>query len=134
MELYRIKEIINYGGFFAGETVSIVAVPYGQATPELDFTIDEGVFHNLTDRHKIVAGMVLALSVKDDNKVTEAYILAAESRTALREAVDTSTPAEKAYRVFAFKCPVCELWVRGEPEKVTADRYTCRVCGETFEA
>lgn len=131
---YLVKEVINYGGFFAGDTVSLVAVPYGESGPTYDFTIDEGVFENLADRHKVVAGMVLGLTVEDDDKVTGAHILAAESRDALRAAVDEDTPAEKAYRVFAYRCPRCDFWVRGEPEEVGDGVYECRVCEETFEA
>lgn len=133
-QLYYVDEIINYGGFFAGETVSLVVVPYGDTEPKYDFTIDEGVFDNLSDRHAVKAGMVLSLKLEDESKVTEARIMAAEDRTVLREAVNEDAPAEKEYRVFAYKCPECELWVRGEPDEVDEGTYRCRVCNETFNA
>lgn len=133
-QLYYVDEVINYGGFFAGETVSLVAVPYGESEPAYDFTIDEGVFENLKDRHKIKAGMVLALTVEEESKITTARIMATEDREALREAVDEDAPVEKEYRVFAYRCPRCDLWVRGEPDEVEEGTYRCRVCGETFTA
>lgn len=133
-QLYYVDEIINYGGFFAGETVSLVAVPYGDTGPKYDFTIDEGVFANLSDRHAVKAGMVLVLNVEDESKVTGAQILAAKDRQTLRDAVDEDAPAEKEYRIFAYKCPQCDLWVRGEPDQVEEGTYRCRVCDETFNA
>lgn len=133
-QLYYVDEIINYGGFFAGETVSLVAVPYGSTEPKYDFTIDEDVFDNLSDRHAVKAGMVLSLELKEESKVTAARIMAAGDREVLREAVDEGAPAEKEYRVFAYKCPQCSLWVRGEPDQIDTGTYRCRVCQETFNA
>ncbi len=133
MALYCVEEVLNYGGFFAGDTVTLIAVPLGQKEPKLDLVIDEYVFDNLKDRHKIVAGMVLDLEIENGQKVTGARIVAAKTREALREAIDSRTPADREYRIFAYRCPSCDFWVRGEPEQVAPDTCRCRVCGATFQ-
>lgn len=134
MALYYVEDVLNYGGFFAGDTVTLIAVPFGETEPKLDLVIDEYVFDNLKDRHKIVPGMVLDLTIENGQKVTAARIVAAQTREALREAVETSAPADRAYRIFAYRCPACNFWVRGEPDQVSPDTYRCRVCGATFQA
>lgn len=132
MALYRVEEVLNYGGFFAGDTVSLIAVPFGQDGPKLDAVIDEHVFDNLKDRHRVVAGMVLDLTVEAGQKVTAARIVAARTREELRAAVSCDTPPHQGYRICAYRCPRCDLWVRGEPERVSERTCRCRVCGETF--
>ncbi len=133
MALYYVEEVLNYGGFFAGDTVTLIAVPFGKEEPKLDLVIDEYVFDNLTDRHKIVPGMVLDLEIENEQKVTAARIVAAKAREALREAVESSAPADREYRIFAYRCPACNFWVRGEPEQTAPDTCRCRVCGATFQ-
>ncbi|MDQ7030016.1 MAG: hypothetical protein Q9O62_09705 [Ardenticatenia bacterium] len=134
MALYRVTEVLNYGGFFAGDTVSLIAVPFGHTEPKLDLVIDEYVFDNLKDRHRIVAGMVLDLTVEQGQKVTAARVMAATTREALRAAVGCDAPVHNGYRICAYRCPHCHLWVRGEPERVSDTECRCRVCGEMFTA
>nr|WP_290666441.1 hypothetical protein [Ardenticatena sp.] len=133
--LYIVKEVLNYGGFFGGDTVSFIATRFGDPEErEYDFTVDEVVFTNITERHKVVEGMVLALDVAESGRVESAEVVAARSREALRAAIRDDAREEKPYRVFAYKCPVCELWVHGEPDHVGDTTYRCHVCGETFNA
>lgn len=128
-DLYRIREVLNYGGFFAGDTVTLIATPL-KGGDERDFTIDEQAFTNVVDRYKIAAGMILALEMEND-KVARATLVGAASREALRDAIDSTrerdAPVQAAYRVFAYRCPNCDAWIRGEPTEV-AGGYTCRVC------
>ncbi|MCZ7573416.1 MAG: hypothetical protein M5U01_33110 [Ardenticatenaceae bacterium] len=130
-DLYRIGEVLNYGGFFAGDTVTLLATPLAGGE-EHDFTIDENAFTNVIDRHKIIAGMILALEIQDD-KVATASLVGAASREALRAAIDTTRepppPAESAVRVFAYRCPDCHAWIRGEPQTAGGGDYRCLVCG-----
>jgi hypothetical protein len=127
---YRVVEVLNYGGFFAGDTVSLIARPLGGGD-EQDFTIDEHVFQNIKDRYKIVAEMVLSLDTEGD-KVTRASLVGGPSRDVLRDAIDPAReqadPAHKPYRVFAYRCPTCNTWVRGEPNEPTPGSYQCRLC------
>lgn len=133
--LYLVKEVLNYGGFFGGDTVAFIATRVGDTDgQEYDFTVDEVVFTNITDRHKVVEGMVLALDVADSGRVESAEVVAARSREALREAIRDDAHEEKPYRVFAYKCPACGLWVHGEPDHLGGNEYRCRVCGATFTA
>lgn len=128
-DLYRIREVLNYGGFFAGDTVTLVAEPLNGGD-ERDFTIDEQALTNVIDRYKIAAGMILAVETEGD-KVTEATVVGAATRETLRAAIDTTrepaAPAEAELRVFAYRCPHCQAWIRGEP-KTAGGVYTCRVC------
>ncbi|GAP64568.1 hypothetical protein ARMA_2991 [Ardenticatena maritima] len=133
--LYTVKEVLNYGGFFGGDTVSFIATRFDDPEGrEYDFTVDEGVFTNITERHKVVEGMVLALDVAESGRVEAAEVVAAQSREALRAAIRDDAHEEKPYRVFAYKCPACGLWVHGEPDHLGGNEYRCRVCQATFTA
>lgn len=129
-DLYRVKEVFNYGGFFAGDTVTLAAIPLAGGE-ERDFTIDEHVLTNVSDRHKIVAGLILALDTSGD-KVERATVVGAATRESLRATIDSNReredPAQAAYRVFAYKCPTCDAWVRGEPIAQAEGGYRCRLC------
>ncbi|MGH2544075.1 MAG: hypothetical protein ACRDIB_14845 [Ardenticatenaceae bacterium] len=134
MTKYRIREVLNYGGFFGGDTVSAIVVPYAGGE-ERDVTIDAHAFDNLKDRYKVMDGFILDLEV-DEGKVTHARILAAAQRDQLKEAIDPDTLSERErrYRVFAYKCSAEDLWVRGEPEELGSGRYRCVLCGQEFES
>lgn len=134
MALYRIKEVLNYGGFFGGDTVSAIVEPW-EGGDERDVTIDEHAFSNLKDRYKVLDGFVLDLTLNED-KVEAARIVAAPTREQLREAVDPATPSERErrYRVFAYRSPTLDLWVRGEPQELGEGRYRCIITGEEFSS
>lgn len=134
MARYRVKQILNYGGFFGGDTVSAIFEPY-EGGAECDFTIDEHAFDNLKDRYKVLDGFVLEIE-QDGGNVQLARILAAPTRQQLKEAIDPDTPSEQAhrYRVFAYKCSAEDIWVRGEPEQLSDSRYRCVLCGEEFSS
>ena len=134
MALYRVKQVMNYGGFFGGDTINAILEPYAGGD-EQDFTLDEHLFDNLKDRYKVLAGFVLELDT-DGEKVTHARICAAPERGQLKEAIDPDTPSEQAhhYRVFAYRCTAEGLWVRGEPEELGEGRYRCTLCGEEFQS
>ena len=131
--LYRIKEILNYGGFFGGDTVSAIVEPY-EGGDERDVTIDQHAFDNLKDRYKVLSGFVLELEFDERDTVTRARIVAAPERNELKEVIDADAPSEKArrYRVFAYRCAPEGLWVRGEPEELGGGRYRCILCGHEF--
>lgn len=135
-DFYQVREVLNYGGFFAGDTVTLTAAPF-KGGDDRDFTIDEHALTNVSDRHKIVAGLLLELDTTGD-KVERATVVGALSREVLRAAIDEArereNPAHPTYRVFGYKCPRCDVWVRGEPEPAEGGGYICRVCQEHFEA
>jgi hypothetical protein len=134
MAKYRITQVLNYGGFFGGDTISAVIVPY-DGGDEQDVTIDQHAFDNLKDRYKVMDGFILDLEL-DEGKVTHARILAAPERQQLKEAIDPRAPTEQArrYRVFAYRCSAEGIWVRGEPEELGDGRYRCVLCGQEFES
>ena len=134
MAKYRIREVLNYGGFFGGDTVSAICEPY-EGGEELDVTIDEHAFDNLKDRYKVQEGFVLELAWEGE-RVAKARILAAPERSQLKEAIDPDSPSEQArrYRVFAYRCSAEGLWVRGEPEELGEGKYRCVLCGEEFRS
>ncbi|MDQ4078700.1 MAG: hypothetical protein M3220_20970 [Chloroflexota bacterium] len=132
MALYKVKEVLNYGGFFGGDTISAIVEPYGGGA-EQDVTIDEHAFDNLKDRYKVLDGFILDLEM-DEGNVTNARIVAAPELQQLKEAIDPDAPSERErrYRVFAYKCSPEDIWVRGEPEELGEDRYRCVICGTEF--
>lgn len=137
MGLYRINQVLNYGGFFGGDTLSAIFEPFGGGE-EVDFTIDQHALENVSDRYKILDHFVLDIE-HEAGKVQRARVVAAPTRQQLKEAIDTSaqSEAERKYRVFAYKCTKCpygELWVRGEPEEVDKGIYRCVLCRQTFNS
>lgn len=136
MPLYRVKEILNYGGFFGGDTISAIFEPYGGGA-EQDFTLDQHTFDNLKDRYKVLDGFLLDLETDESgSKVTRARVVAAPERDQLKDAIDPDAPSEQArrYRVFAYRCSAEGLWVRGEPEELGEGRYRCVLCGTEFSS
>lgn len=134
MARYRVKEVLNYGGFFGGDTISAIVEPF-EGGDERDFTIDEHLFDNLRDRYKILDGFVLEIEA-DGDRVTRARVVAAPDRNQLKAAIDPAAPAEKErrYRVFSYLCPADSLWVRGEPEELAPGRYRCTLCAAEFHS
>lgn len=131
---FRVVEVLNYGGFFAGDTVTLIAAPL-QGGAERDFTIDEHVFQNVADRYKISAKMLLALDT-DGEKVSSATLIGAPTREELRAAIDPAREQQNLtsnmYRVFAYRCPTCEVWVRGGPDEPAPGIYRCRLCATSL--
>lgn len=122
--VYLINEVLNYGGFFAGDTVTVTARAAGGPAGEDTLTIDQGALTNLDDRFQILAGMALDVQ-QEGGHVVAAALIAAPDRTALRSIVKAKQPAHAvsapdgaasaAARVFAHHCPQCNLWILGAP-------------------
>lgn len=115
---YRIHEVLNYGGFFAGDTVTVIARAVAQPseeTVEKTFTIDQSAFTNIGgDRYKIVAGLALDLQFEGE-RVSAATVRAAQARALLRSTVVVVAAQLPAPRIFAHHCASCDLWILGEP-------------------
>jgi hypothetical protein len=143
LPIYLVDEVHNYGGFFGGDTVSLTASPLKAPDQALDLTIADNVFDNLTDRHKVVAGLALKLAL-DGDEVRRAHVIGARDRTVLRDALQrpASPPGPPALggteglttdqliRPLAYHCAACDLWIAGAPSGTGP--YTCRVCGATL--
>jgi len=130
--IYRIREVLNYGGFFAGDTVTVTAHAVAQTDDEVTLTIDQLALTNIDDRFQIVAGMALDVQLEGGH-VVAATLVAAPERAALRAAVKsgakapalaaqsaspdaggTPTPAGGP-RIFSHYCATCNLWILGAP-------------------
>lgn len=112
---YIVTEVHNYGGFFGGDTVTLSAQPAGAAGDELTLVIDEKALENVSERHKIVPGMVLALKM-DGERVDHAWVLSAAQHEELRAALGPVTiagPLDKPV-VLSKRCPSCERWTARE--------------------
>src|SRR6266480_5137176 len=90
---YIVKDVLNFGGFFGGETVTLDAAPMSAPDKITGFIIPEHVFDNLTVRHLIAAGMALGLVV-DNGEVRAARVLGAPTREQLKEIVKPPAPTE----------------------------------------
>ncbi|WP_322496977.1 hypothetical protein [Chloroflexus sp.] len=118
-----IREVLNVGGFFAGETVTLAAQQWPDGGPEQTVTIDDAAFTNVIARHLLTPGMILELQFAGD-RVEQATLLGAPDYAGLRAAwrqppiLPTPTP-----RVLSFRCPVCKVWVAA-----TGDPPVCAVC------
>ncbi|MEO5953398.1 MAG: hypothetical protein ABIQ44_13110, partial [Chloroflexia bacterium] len=88
---FRIIDVLNYGGFFGGETVTLDARPF--ATPERIFSyiIPEHLFDNLTQRHLIQPGVALGF-VLDGAEVRAARVLGAPTREQLKALIKPPAP------------------------------------------
>src|SRR5204863_7672606 len=62
---YLVTDVLNFGGFFGGETVTLDAAPMSAPEKNTGFIIPEHVFDNLTSRHLITAGISLRLVVEN---------------------------------------------------------------------
>jgi len=135
---YIIDEVLNYGGFFGGNTVTIYA--HTPATPDDDrkFIIAEQNFENLRDgdRFKVSEGQMLGL-VLDGDEVRSARLAGAPTREALRAATASPRPLpghELEVRSLAYHCGHCNLWIAGQPPRQGADGpYLCEICGNPLQ-
>ncbi len=126
---HLVREVINYGGFFGGDTISLTASPLDAPDEQSDFTIAEHDIENLQDKYQIVEGVVLGLAV-DGGEVRRARVLAAPTRDALYGAARVEAAGTGPTRVRASRCPACQLWIEGMPDGVEGGNTpTCRLCG-----
>ncbi len=125
---YEVVDVLNFGGFFGGETVTLDATPLTDPTKISGFIIPEHVFDNLTQRHLIAQGMVLGLVV-DNGEVRAARVLAAPTREQLKEIVKhpETAPGGPGPRALSYRCPNCDLWITGMPDQRDG-AYYCRLC------
>ncbi len=114
MSIYRLHDVLNYGGFFAGDTVTVTAHAVENPAEEQTITIDQIALTNVGDRYQIVGGMALELQFEGE-RVSAAKLIGAKDRTALRKAVNDRDKPLDAPRIFAHHCTQCDLWILGEP-------------------
>jgi rubrerythrin len=78
------------------------------------------------ERHRIVAGMLLALTMAGD-RVERAELVGAATRDELRSALGMPQFEEPlgAALIVSYACRTCGLWVAGQPRD-----GCCHVCGE----
>lgn len=116
---YLVREVHNFGGFFAGDTVTLSATHYpdGAADDEQTITIDQQALANVHDRHTICAGMLLELTMAGE-RVDRAELLGAATHAELRAALGAPAPAGRldGPQILSYRCPACELWIAGAPE------------------
>ena len=126
---YIVLDVLNFGGFFGGETVTLDAAVHADRDKVASFIIPEHVFDNLTQRHLVASGMLLGLVV-DTGEVRAARVLGAPTREQLKEIVKTPPPTEAGPgpRALMYRCPHCDLWLTGNPER-RDDGYYCLLCG-----
>jgi hypothetical protein len=127
---YIVDDVLNFGGFFGGETVTLDAHPMHDPKKLVSFIIPEHLFNNLTQRHLIAAGMALGLVV-DNGEVREATVQGAPTREQLKEIVKPPPPTEggPGPRALSYRCATCNLWVTGTPERRDDGSYYCLLCG-----
>lgn len=128
---YLVVDVLNFGGFFGGETVTLDAAPLTAPDKIAGFIIPEHVFDNLTQRHLIAAGMVLGLVV-DNGEVRAARVLAAPTREQLKELVKqpAATESGPGPRALSYKCGHDNLWITGMPQRHDDGAYYCTLCGQ----
>jgi hypothetical protein len=126
---YVVTDVLNFGGFFGGETVTLDAAPMADSEKISGFIIPEHVFDNLTMRHLIAPGMALGLVV-ENGEVRAAHVLGAPTREQLKEIVRPPETAESGPgpRALSYRCTNCNLWITGTPD-LRDGAYYCRLCG-----
>jgi hypothetical protein len=140
---FLVQQVDNFGGFFAGEIVTVTAIRRhspsqgaggnstdGEPSEEpRTLAIDERVFTNVRDRHTIAAGMLLKLALSGE-RVDRAELIGATSQAELRAALGTAPPAAPldGPLVLSYRCDPCGLWLAGAPED---DR--CWLCGHPID-
>lgn len=127
---YVVLDVLNFGGFFGGETVTLDASPMAQPDKVQSFIIPEHLFDNLTQRHLIAPGMALGLVV-DGGEVRAARVLGAPDREQLKQIVKPPAPVEggPGPRALMYRCTGCDLWITGMPNQKEDGAYYCRLCG-----
>lgn len=125
---YRVIDVLNYGGFFGGETVTLDARPFANPDRVFSYIIPEHLFDNLTQRHLIHPGIALGLVI-DGGEVRAARVLGAPTREQLKELVKPPAPeaGTAAPRALSYRCASCDLWISGMPE-LRDGSYYCRLC------
>lgn len=129
-ETYIVTDVLNFGGFFGGETVTLDASPLSDRSKFASFIIPEHVFDNLTVRHLISAGMALGLVV-ENGEVRAARVLGAPTREQLKEIVKPPSvdgAGGAAPRALSYRCAACDLWVAGTPRRAEDGSYYCLLC------
>ncbi|HEY0071978.1 MAG TPA: hypothetical protein VGE04_18610 [Chloroflexia bacterium] len=127
---YIVTDVLNFGGFFGGETVTLDAHPLSAPETFASFIIPEHLFDNLTQRHLIAPGMALGLVV-DNGEVRAARVLGATTREQLKEIVKPAAPSldgTPGPRALSYRCLSCNLWITGTPD-LREGTYYCRLCG-----
>ncbi len=127
---YIVTDVLNFGGFFGGETVTLDAYPLATPDKYASFIIPEHLFDNLTQRHLIAPGMALGLVV-DNGEVRGARVLGAPTREQLKEIVKHPPPdptSTAGPRALSYRCQSCNLWITGTPDQ-REGIYYCRLCG-----
>ncbi|MFL5732590.1 MAG: hypothetical protein ACJ78Q_05255 [Chloroflexia bacterium] len=132
---YVVTDVLNFGGFFGGETVTLDAAPMSAPEKISGFIIPEHVFENLTQRHLIAKGMALGLVV-DNGEVRVARVLGAPTREQLKEIVKPPPQADTGPgpRALSYKCVHCNLWIVGMPDMPGDGAYYCRLCGSKLSS
>ena len=127
---YRVIDVLNYGGFFGGETVTLDARPFSDPDRIFSCIIPEHLFDNLTQRHLIQPGVVLGLVV-DGGEVRAARVLGAPTRDQLKELVKPATHegSTAGPRALSYRCAHCDLWINGTPDRHDDGHYYCVLCG-----
>ncbi|MDQ5825994.1 MAG: hypothetical protein M3441_17500 [Chloroflexota bacterium] len=128
---YIVTDVLNFGGFFGGETVTLDAHPHSAPETFASFIIPEHLFDNLTQRHLIAPGMALGLVV-DNGEVRAARVLGATTREQLKEIVKPPLPSPDGVpgpRALSYRCTQCDLWITGMPDQREGGAYYCRLCG-----
>lgn len=126
---YVVTDVLNFGGFFGGETVTLDAYPMSAPDKFASFIIPEHLFDNLTQRHLITAGMALGLVV-ENAEVRAARVLGAPTREQLKEIVKPPAPdpgGAPGPRALSYRCLHCNLWITGTPDQRDG-AYFCRLC------
>ena len=126
---YIVTDVLNFGGFFGGETVTLDATLCSDPSKYSSFIIPEHVFENLTARHLIAPGMALGLVV-ENGEVRAARVLGAPTRDQLKEIVKPPPPNESgpAPRALSYRCARCDLWITGTPKRLDDGIYHCLIC------
>ncbi|MDQ6694651.1 MAG: hypothetical protein M3014_09565 [Chloroflexota bacterium] len=126
---YIVTDVLNFGGFFGGETVTLDATLRSDPKKFASFIIPEHLFENLTMRHLIAPGMALSLVV-DGGEIRAARVVGAPTREQLKEIIKqpSSTDSTPGPRALSYRCTQCNLWIAGTPE-LREGSYYCVVCG-----
>ncbi len=128
-QLWWVREVHNFGGFFGGDSVTLTASPAPGGRPDeaegTTLVIDEKALSNVVDRHTIAPEMLLGLQLAGE-RVEGAELLAAREWSVLYAALGDRPPTAPLAgpRLRAYYCSGCRLWVAGAP----ADAV-CRICG-----